>query len=316
MSYTRKYLLLGVLAGLFFPLVATVIFISQNELGFSWNSVVRTHQNALLIIIDSAPFVLGFLGYLIGKKQERLSFLYSAIKQDNLLKNDRLDVLNEKLRERNEDLNAITYVATHELKTSLRGIAISSSFLQDDQADPSEIENYRALQKSRIERMDEQLNALMKYIRVTQKEDKLIDLHLTPVIAEVSNEKEFGTVEFEIQKNMPKIKFDQYKFRLIIHELFLNAKKFSNKEYTLIQVEAKSQGPYVSLIIKDNGVGMDPQYVDKVMSLFTTLERKDVKENVGLGLSLIRRIMNDVGGKISLTPGVSEGMMVELCIPN
>jgi signal transduction histidine kinase len=104
---------------------------------------------------------------------------------------------------------------------------------------------------------------------------------------------------------LPTIKGDKTKLQQLYQNLLSNAIKFNDKDHGLIDINVEEKASFYLFSIQDNGVGIDKKYHDKIFKIFHSLTKS--RESTGIGLSIVKKIVNLYGGKIWLTSKVNEG---------
>lgn len=308
----RKYFMVGILFGLLFPIAGTFIQIQQLEGPISSVNLLDIHlQSPLLLLIDLAPFILGLTALRIGKKQAQLQGLSSSLSLSNKKKDLSLENLYEVLKAKNNDINQMTYVTTHDLKSTLRGISSLITFIHEED-DETEKQNYFNLLKGRINRMENLLSSMLEYLRTSQQTNERNEFVLTQMIEEIKPNFQKCSINNQIIHDIV-VQTDLNKLRRVFSELIENSIKFNPDIEPIITLSSEHRGSYVSIFYEDNGIGISAEYSKKVFDIFSTLERKDETENIGLGLALVKKIMSDLGGDISLIE--ADGAKFELKIP-
>ena len=222
------------------------------------------------------------------------------------------------LEQRNEELNKFTYIVSHDLKAPLRGINNLVDWIKEDLSDENAMvkENLSIL-SSRVERMDSFINGLLEYSRIGKTSIVKEEIDLKELISEIAN-------SIPSDKNI-KVKFNGafpilYSYRLFLNQLFLNlmsnAIKHNDKKECKIKISCFSKNNInYQFEICDNGPGIPVHAMDKVFDIFQTLSSKDEKENTGIGLSIVQKIINELQGKIWIENNVDFGCTFKFQIP-
>ena len=231
------------------------------------------------------------------------------------------------LRQSNEELKQFAYIASHDLQEPLRMIA---SYLQlierrykgklDKDAD-----EFIAFAVEGANRLQEMIVGLLAYSRVETKGNPFEKVDFSEILAKaILNLKiaidESGAII--MNDELPAIEVDGSQFIQVFQNLIANSIKFRNSEPPLIHVSAKqiseiegSKNPDTWLFsVKDNGIGIDPQYQDRLFIIFQRLHRTEYP-GVGIGLSLCKRIVERHGGHIWFESEVGNGTTFYFTIP-
>ena len=217
------------------------------------------------------------------------------------------------LAKTNEELQQFTYSVSHDLRAPLRTISGFSQALIEDYGDKlkGDAHDYlRYLYDGAIE-MGSLIDDLLALSRITNQEIIMSDLDLSSIAIEVADnlkKSESGrSAEFVIQPNIL-VFADTRLLRVVMENLLGNAFKFSRKEPTArIEFGACHKDGKIACHVRDNGVGFDMAYVDKLFSPFQRLNQKADFEGTGIGLSTVKRIINHHGGRTWAEGAVDEG---------
>lgn len=313
-STIRRYTILGALFGICFPLIATVIKAFQLP-SFSWAKLFKAHvEDPMLMIIDLAPFVLGLIGYLLGRNRAALESATRELERTAVSQDARLVRLDGQLEQRNDDLNSVTYAAAHDLRSALRGIASCISFIREEE-DDMELDQLNKMLDGRVERMEHLLDGLMRYIRLVQSESVPVKLDLNEMVNSAASRINDPRLKLELDQPCGELEFDEEKCIILFEELFSNSVKFTQEDTVQVRVSCKHRGTYMELSVSDNGPGVPAQYRDRIFRMFTTLQSRDELESTGLGLAIVQRIVSDAGGKVVVGDGEGSGLTVIIQLP-
>lgn len=313
MSVKIKYLLFGVGFGLIFPILGILIELSQRDLSFEIESILYIHQvDKVIFVIGLAPFILGLIGYLLGIKQNELEKLTRELSKSNQQKDQNTEVLNDNLVKKNLDIKSISYATAHDLKSTLRGISSLETFLSEE-TDPLERESLSKKLRSRIDRMDKLLDGLQSYLRVSQQNNDFEDVDMEDFFSKLKAFAERRSINLELSSSPTKIRTDLSKLKIVFKELIVNSMMHAKVEDLKIKIEAINLGAQLTINYYDNGVGIEDAYKDKVFGLYSTLNERDQSEHLGVGLAIVKRVIEDIGGKINLKSGKS--LHFEICLP-
>jgi len=208
------------------------------------------------------------------------------------------------LERTNKELEKLSYITSHDLKAPLRGIGSLVMMMEDDmtegEATQDEIKEYFKLMRKRIHRMDGLINGILEYSKVGrgEVEKSLIDLDETiNEIIETVIPKDFEVVK---TPNFPRVTFNKVQIFQLFQNLISNAVKYNDKPKGKLEILWKDLGEKYQFTIKDNGPGIEPKYHSKVFEVFQMLQSRDKVESTGIGLSIVKKIVEAYKGKISL----------------
>jgi signal transduction histidine kinase len=223
---------------------------------------------------------------------------------------DQLNAMALQLQRSNRELEDFAYVVSHDLKAPLRGISSISTWLKEDYADKFDAEGKHQLDllKNRALRMDTLISGILQYSRVgsVDEAEETVDLNL--LVGEIiENLNAPPHILIAIAEPLPVLKCPQVKMHQVFQNLISNAIKFSDKEKGAIMVRCQDQGDAWQFCVEDNGAGIDPKNFEKVFKLFQTLDNQNRSENTGVGLALVKRIIELRGGRVWVESKVGEG---------
>ncbi|MEO6490611.1 MAG: ATP-binding protein, partial [Ferruginibacter sp.] len=257
----------------------------------------------------------------------------SLLSQNKLLENQakRLADKNLELERSNAELASFSYIASHDLQEPLRKIQTFSKRILDKAYDrfPENIKDYFERIISASNRMQKLINDVLNYSRADIVESVFVQSDLNLVVSDVIInlselvEKSHAKIHYS---NLPKLKIVPYQFHQLFFNLFSNAIKYSNPEipmeiFVTAGIESIKRDDTSSLDskcwhieIKDNGIGFDNAYSEKIFELFQRLHSKDEYEGTGIGLALCKKIVQNHGGEIKAcgTPGIGSVFHVYL----
>ena len=214
------------------------------------------------------------------------------------------------LSKRNQELDQFAYIASHDLKAPLRAIANLSQWLEDDLSDNLPQENQRQLEllRGRVVRMERLINSLLEYSRVgrIERQTETVDVGrlLDEVIDLLAPPQDFT---IEIISPMPIFTAQKLPLTQIFHNLIGNAIKHHTRQNGSIIISVQDKGRFYEFLISDDGSGIAPEYHQKIFAIFQTLESRDKKENTGMGLAIVKKILEDNGGDIWIDSQLGKG---------
>lgn len=221
----------------------------------------------------------------------------------------------EELEHSLETLDQFAYIASHDLRTPLRGIQHLIRFLEEDvSAAVAEVLEPRLRQlKERTLRMDEMVSALLKYARAGHIGASIETVDIPELVAGIVADFDHGDptdtrVEVEVECGPHReIEANRTALRHVVSNLITNAVIHHDRERARIVVTLGSEGSYTRIDVDDDGPGIPSQHHQRVFEIFRTLVPKDQSATTGLGLALVRRITQRVGGDVSAQSPLENG---------
>ncbi|MGL6341356.1 MAG: ATP-binding protein, partial [Waterburya sp.] len=216
----------------------------------------------------------------------------------------------EQLKKSNRELEQFAYITSHDLKAPLRAIANLSEWIEEDLQDKLDDDTrYNMnLLRGRVYRLENLINGLLDYSRVGRQkfESQSVDVGkmLTEIIDSLDVPK---NLTVEIQGNMPTLTTEVIPLQQVFNNLINNAIKHSDLEQGKITISAKEQDDFYEFAIADNGKGIDPKYHERIFTIFQTLEARDTRESTGIGLAIVKKAVENQGGKVWVESQLGEG---------
>ncbi|MEG4275456.1 MULTISPECIES: PAS domain S-box protein [unclassified Microcoleus] len=214
------------------------------------------------------------------------------------------------LRKRNQELDQFAYVVSHDLKAPLRAIANLSSWIEEDLSESMTEDTLHQMNllRGRVHRMEGLIEGLLQYSRVgrIQVPSEMVKVEnlLAEIIDSLAPPSEF---EVKVAPGMPTFVTEKLPLQQVFSNLISNAIKHNRAESGHVKISVKELDDFYEFSVEDDGPGIAPQYHDKVFVIFQTLEARDKVENTGIGLSLVKKIVEGQGGSISLESAEGEG---------
>ena len=230
-----------------------------------------------------------------------------------------------KLRHSNEALQQFSAIVSHDLQAPLRHVNMFADMLQTRIGESdAEAASYARRIMASAERMQRQIRALLVYSQVAYAKVRAEAVPLAQVIAEATT-----LIDAEIQETgaritlegtdageQPIMSGDPELLVTLFQNLFANALKYRSGDRPVVEVRAERAGAFWQIQVADNGLGIDPQYAERIFEIFRRLHRDESRyPGMGLGLSLCRRIVESHDGEIRLDTHYSHGARFTLTLP-
>ena len=210
---------------------------------------------------------------------------------------------NDRLIGANKQLDEFVYIVSHDLKAPLRGLSSLCSFLEDELKDKrtTEIDDLMNMMRGRTARMQALIDGILHYSKmansVTLKEGTSVKELINNVIDLLNPP---SNIKFEFDDNLPNIVTEKIKLYEVFQNLIGNAIKYNDKENGLIRIRHHEYPDHYEFIISDNGCGIKKEHFEVVFGIFQTLVSKDKNESTGIGLTIVKKIVEKQGGSVSL----------------
>ncbi|NJM17864.1 MAG: PAS domain S-box protein [Richelia sp. RM2_1_2] len=256
----------------------------------------------------SPKYFLSVVQDISGRKQAETQLQLRAQELEEL--NILLTETTTKLRKRNSELDQFAYIASHDLKAPLRAIANLSQWLEDDLSTVLEAENRRYLEllRQRVYRMEALINGLLQYSRVGRidgaKQVVNVGQLLEEIIEDIAPPSNFT---IEIKHPMPILNTKGMMLKRVLTNLVDNAITHHHAAEGHIQISVADKGEFYEFAVSDDGPGISAEYHDKIFVIFQTLQARDQKEGTGVGLSIVKKILESQGATITVESDVGKG---------
>ena len=224
------------------------------------------------------------------------------------------------LERSNRELQDFAYIASHDLQEPLRKIQTFGSRLQDnaDNGLGEKEQDYLHRMMNAAGRMQTLINDLLEFSRVTTKANPLVAVDLNETVEEVMSDLEVAAKEAEAQfdiGSLPTVDADPTQMRQLFQNLMGNAIKFRCTDPPHISIQSEQNGgDMVKIHVRDNGIGIEPKYSERVFQVFQRLHSRSEYDGTGIGLAICRKIVDRHGGTIVATKneGVGSTFTIEL----
>jgi signal transduction histidine kinase len=252
----------------------------------------------------------------VNTMRERILRELSAVREAN----EALAARAAELQRSNAELEQFAYVASHDLQEPLRKVTSFCQLLQrryagqlDEKAD-----QYIEFAVDGAKRMQVLINDLLAFSRAGRSEEDLgpvaCDAALAGATANLSAQ--IAAVGAVIEAGpLPAVRAQLTLMTMVFQNLLSNALKFKGERPPRIAVTAERDGAFWSFSVTDNGIGIEPQYADRVFLIFQRLHERAAYPGTGIGLAMCRKIIEYFGGRIWLDAGVGDGARFCFTVP-
>ncbi|MCB1904359.1 MAG: CHASE domain-containing protein [Gammaproteobacteria bacterium] len=230
----------------------------------------------------------------------------------------RVAVRSSEAERRARDLEQFAYVASHDLKAPLRAIGNLADWISEGLEGKLDEESGEqlALLQDRVQRMNALIEGLLEYSRVgrTEGSNVLVDTRalLEEIIDSLSPPRGFT---IKLGKELPEFHTDRLLLGQVFSNLISNSLKHHGGKKGRIRVECRRIRRFYEFSVADDGPGISPEYHKKVFMIFQTLQAKDYGSNTGIGLALVKKIVEEQGGWITLESEPGKGALFRFTWP-
>jgi PAS domain S-box-containing protein len=201
----------------------------------------------------------------------------------------------------NADLEEFAYAASHDLRAPLRAIANLSEWLEDDLGPRLDADNKHNLQllRSRVQRMQRLVDDLLTYSRATRLPHPVQAVSVSKLLDDVVfmlNPPEGFTIDYA--ENLPTIHTARAPLEQVLSNLIGNAIKHHDRHDGRIAVKLRDLDQQWEFTVADDGPGIEPEFHERIFRMFHTLKSRDELEGSGMGLALVKKLVEQWGGRV------------------
>lgn len=233
---------------------------------------------------------------------------FSDITQRRAAERDRERLISALARS-NTELDQFAYVASHDLKAPLRGIANLSQWVEEDLGDVSpDVHEKLTLMRGRVHRLEALIDGILQYSRAGRVRSPAERVDVGALLHEVVELlAPPPEISITIDADMPTVVTERTPLQQVFMNLIGNAIKYNNRPGATVRVSAHDRGRFCAFSVADNGPGIAPEYHERIFGIFQTLESRDKVEGTGIGLSVVKKTVELRGGHITVTSAPGEG---------
>jgi signal transduction histidine kinase len=303
-------------------------------------SFARTNYIAIgltLIAILAGVLISYMIGKSISRRFVKMTALANSIANGNYnvaLVDDRKDEISSLTRSLNKmaaklqdsfahltkvnkELDQFAYVVSHDLKAPLRAINNLAEWISEDltEKDPDILQNL-SMMRGRVHRMENLINGILDYSRVGRKELPSTHFSVQDLLKEtIENLSPPPGFKIVATTPLPTLFTERTLFYQVLANLLSNAFKYHHKTEGLIQVRCVELSDVYQFEVEDDGPGIPQEYHKKVFGMFQTMEARDVKESTGVGLAIVKKIVEEKDGEIWIESVKGNGSIFKFTWP-
>jgi len=326
-AFANRYLKGSKEAVIGINLYALFPVLDQSELAeHLTNAIASGISDHFEIYLDYKEINVGWFEEHMYPFENGISVLFRDISyrketEENLRKlNMALNLKTQELTNTNTELERFAYVASHDLQEPLRMV---SSFMQLFEQKYKDIvdetgKQYIHFAVDGAERMKTMIRDLLQYSRAGSGSLEITQVDMNVVLKEVLLlfKNEIYQVDADIKfEHLPVIKAGKSAMIQLMQNLIENALKYRGKENPVVEISGEETEQEWMIHVKDNGIGIDPKYFEKIFIVFQRLHNKDAYSGTGIGLSICKKIVEQYKGKIWLVSEPGKGSVFSFSIP-
>ncbi len=232
--------------------------------------------------------------------------------------NKELQATVEKLTLANRELQHFAHIAAHDLKAPLRAIGTLADWISTDYADKFDEEGKREVELlvGRVARMSDMIDSILRYSeagRVIKEKEKVnLNALIEEVMAGIAPPE---NISVTVENELPVLEGEKTHFMQVFQNLLSNAVKYMDKPIGQIKVGCTEENGFWKFSVADNGPGVEKEYFEKIFEMFQTLLPRDEFETTGIGLSIVKKIVETYGGRVWIESEVGKGSVFFFTLP-
>jgi signal transduction histidine kinase len=213
------------------------------------------------------------------------------------------------LKNRNLELDQFAYVASHDLKAPLRGVMTVVKWIEDELAGElsEQMRQYLDMMKGRLSRLEDLINGLLAYARAGRTEQHIEEVNVAQLVSEVTEMVVPLSFRVELADSLPVLPTDRLSLQQVFTNLMGNAAKYHDKPTGTIRIGCRDVGRCYEFRVQDDGPGIAPEYHEKIFLIFQTLRDRHTAESTGIGLSIVKKIIDEQKGSIHVESATGQG---------
>lgn len=241
----------------------------------------------------------------------------SHLSQSLNLMSATLDKNFTELERKNKELDQFAYVVSHDLKAPLRGIDNVCHWIEEDMEHElsPQMKNYLGIMRGRVHRLEDLINGLLEYARIGRVKRIVEVIDVKDTLQYVFDMVVPGNFKVITKGHLPVLNGERIRLEQVFVNLVSNAVKHHNKPNGTITIISEEAGDYYRFCVQDDGPGIDPEYHEKIFRIFQTLRERDTKESTGVGLAIVKKIIDDQKGTVIVKSAPGEGASFEFTWP-
>jgi signal transduction histidine kinase len=218
----------------------------------------------------------------------------------------------------NQELKDFAYIVSHDLKAPLRGIASLAEWMLKDYGDrlDDEGKNMLNLMGGRVRRMSDLIDGVLQYSHVgrVNEEKSMVDLQtlVHDVIEAIAPPK---GIKMAIDTELPMLIIENTRIQQLFQNLLSNAIKYIDQPEGEIHIGHRETNEFWEFYVSDTGVGIEERHFDKIFQIFQTLTPSDQSESTGVGLAIVKKIVELYGGHIWVKSQINQGSTFYFTLP-
>jgi PAS domain S-box-containing protein len=277
----------------------------------TWRTLEGTSENML-----NHPAVGGFVMNSRDITERKLAL--EALNESHQELELRVQERTAQFKSINKELKEFAYVVSHDLKAPLRAISQLTHWISEDYAGAFDREgrDMMDLILKRVKRMDGLIDGVLNYSRIGRIKEHAQTLDLNTLVGElIENAMPPPHIQVGIEGELPVVRRDPIRMEQVFQNLIDNAITYMDKPAGVVKIGCEDEGTQWMFSVSDNGPGIDRPYHDKIFQIFQTLAPRDEHESSGVGLTLVKKIIEQYDGSIWVASEPGKGSTFYFTLP-
>ncbi|MHC4394199.1 MAG: sensor histidine kinase [Planctomycetota bacterium] len=284
------------------PLIAKVVLTGQADEDLGLEAIKKGAQEHLILDRCNVYSLTKYILYAIGHKQaEQVQMqLLSDIEQAN------------------KELKNFAFTVSHDLKAPLRAIKALANWISTDYADKLNENGKEQIELllTRVDQMNNLINGVLQYSRLGCAKEKPDPVDLNQVVSEVIDMViPSDNITITIENRLPVVEFEETRIMQVFQNLLTNAVKYMDKPEGKITIDCVEEADFWKFSVADNGPGIKERYFEKIFQIFQTVSPHHGLESSGVGLAVVKKIVELYGGKIWVESQIGRGSTFFFTLP-
>jgi len=296
----------------------TVLKLQQEEQRLQIKQKNTLNKSLLFILL-----LLGIVGLLAYRRYKDRNSAHKLLELKVKERTEELRLMNNNLEKSNKELERFAYIASHDLREPLRNISGFAGLLKKELKPQtgSNTDEYLSFITDNTSQLSTLIQDILTYSKLKQENEDQTMVIVDPndiikkIKSSLAHTIKENKVKIFVKGNLPLLKSSGKQIYFLFKNLIENGIKYNNNIFPRVDIICNDLGDQYEFLVKDNGIGIDPEYSDKVFEMFTRLHNRKKFKGTGLGLSLCKRIVENHGGTIRVNSEKNKGSSFVFTLP-